>query len=270
MVSPNGSRCRSGKPTSITKHPPGSRCAATFWKQATCASCVDEVLDRVVDEVGDPEGAVHSRRREVADHDRDALASRLRTQAPDHRLGKVDPVHLDAALCQRQCNAPRADAELERAPVTRKPGEEVDDGIDRLGREHRMRSPRRTRRRRLRRSGSPARSGNRRLSLGARSKTSSPSLASTRTVSPSPNSPSSSRSASGFSTRRWIARLSGRAPYVGSQPASASNCFASSVSSSSMPAVGEPRAQALRAAARRSPRAGPSSAAGTPRSRRCG
>ena len=41
---------------------------------------------------------------------------------------------------------------------------------------------------------------------------SSPSSAWARTVSPSPNSPSSSRSASGFSSRRWIARLSGLAP----------------------------------------------------------
>jgi hypothetical protein len=44
------------------------------------------------------------------------------------------------------------------------------------------------------------------------SKTSPPSRASTSTVSPSAKSPSRSRSASGFSTRRWIARLSGRAP----------------------------------------------------------
>ncbi len=44
------------------------------------------------------------------------------------------------------------------------------------------------------------------------SKTSSPSRTSTRTVSPSANSPSRSLSASGFSTRRWRARLSGRAP----------------------------------------------------------
>jgi hypothetical protein len=44
------------------------------------------------------------------------------------------------------------------------------------------------------------------------SKTSSPSRASTTTVSPSPMPPSRSRIASGFSTRRWRARLSGRAP----------------------------------------------------------
>ncbi len=37
-VSPYGSRCRSGMTTSIAKQPPGSRCAATFWKHATCAS----------------------------------------------------------------------------------------------------------------------------------------------------------------------------------------------------------------------------------------
>ena len=46
----------------------------------------------------------------------------------------------------------------------------------------------------------------------ARSNTSSPSRASTRTVSPSENRPSSSSRASGFSSSRWIARLSGRAP----------------------------------------------------------
>ena len=44
------------------------------------------------------------------------------------------------------------------------------------------------------------------------SKTSSASRPSSRTVSPSPKSPSSSRRASGFSTRRWIARFRGRAP----------------------------------------------------------
>ena len=37
-----------------------------------------------------------------------------------------------------------------------------------------------------------------------------------RTRSPSRNSPSSTRIASGSSTRRWIVRLSGRAPYIGS------------------------------------------------------
>jgi hypothetical protein len=45
-----------------------------------------------------------------------------------------------------------------------------------------------------------------------RSKVRSPFSASTRIVSPSWKPPSSSASESGFSTRRWSARLSGRAP----------------------------------------------------------
>src|SRR5918993_9525 len=38
--SPGGRRRRRGTSTSIRKQPPGSRCAATFWKHATCSSCV--------------------------------------------------------------------------------------------------------------------------------------------------------------------------------------------------------------------------------------
>jgi hypothetical protein len=37
---PGGSLRSSGTPTSMTKHPPGSRWRATFRKHATCASCV--------------------------------------------------------------------------------------------------------------------------------------------------------------------------------------------------------------------------------------
>jgi len=44
------------------------------------------------------------------------------------------------------------------------------------------------------------------------SNTTRPSLASTRTVSPSVNSPRSSASANGSCTSRWMTRLSGRAP----------------------------------------------------------
>ena len=40
MVSPGGSRRSPGTPTSMTKQPPGSRCAATLRKHATCAACV--------------------------------------------------------------------------------------------------------------------------------------------------------------------------------------------------------------------------------------
>jgi hypothetical protein len=53
-------------------------------------------------------------------------------------------------------------------------------------------------------------------SAGAFVSTSSPSAASTRTVSPSRNSPSRIASASLSTSRFWMTRLSGRAPYVGS------------------------------------------------------
>ena len=39
-LAPGGSRRNSGTMTSITKHPPGSRCAAAFRKHATWAACV--------------------------------------------------------------------------------------------------------------------------------------------------------------------------------------------------------------------------------------
>ncbi len=40
MVCPGGSLRSSGTPTSMTKQPPGARCAAALPKHATCASCV--------------------------------------------------------------------------------------------------------------------------------------------------------------------------------------------------------------------------------------
>lgn len=41
---PGGSLRRSGTPTSITKRPPGRRCAAALRKQSTWASCVSRLL----------------------------------------------------------------------------------------------------------------------------------------------------------------------------------------------------------------------------------
>src|SRR5439155_23071772 len=65
-------------------------------------------------------------------------------------------------------------------------------------------------------------------------KTSSPPFAPTSTMSPSTNLPSSICIASGSCTRRWIARFSGRAPYTGSQPRSASSSRAPSVTTSAI------------------------------------
>ena len=76
-------------------------------------------------------------------------------------------------------------------------------------RPHRLRHRRHRRRRRLQDELARQEGGG---GAAAFSKTSSPSRASTRTVSPSSNSCASRRRASGFSIRRWSARFSGRAP----------------------------------------------------------
>src|SRR5919108_1436747 len=60
-----------------------------------------QVHDRVGDEVSDRERAFDGRRCEVADRDADLLGTRLRAQARNHRLGKVDSVHSYAALRER-------------------------------------------------------------------------------------------------------------------------------------------------------------------------
>ena len=118
IVSPAGSRCRSGSITSITKHPPGSRCAAAFSEARDLRVLRGQVHDRVEDEVGDREAALDRGRREIADRDADLLGAGLGLQPRHHRLREVDAVHADAALCQRQRDPAGADARA-RAPHRR-------------------------------------------------------------------------------------------------------------------------------------------------------
>ena len=94
-----------------------------------------QVHDRVEDEVGDRERPLDRGRGEIADRHADVLGARLRPQSRDHRRREVDAVHADAALPERESDAPGADAELERGAVAGQADEEVDDGIDhrRLG-----------------------------------------------------------------------------------------------------------------------------------------
>ena len=91
-----------------------------------------QVHDRVEDEVRERERPVDPGRGEVADRDADRLAAGLGSQSFDHRGREVDAVHANAALRQRQRDAPGADPELERGAVARQVCEEVDDRIDRL------------------------------------------------------------------------------------------------------------------------------------------
>jgi hypothetical protein len=54
------------------------------------------------------------------------VTARLLAQFGDHRLGRVDAVHLDAAFSERERDAPGADRKLEDPPTVREVGEAVD------------------------------------------------------------------------------------------------------------------------------------------------
>src|SRR5438128_11928454 len=96
MVSPGGSRWSSGTPTSMTKHPPGSRWAAALRKHPTCASCVVRFMVVLKDQVREAKRAVDGRSREVAERNADVFGPRLRTQPGDHRFRQLDSVHRHA------------------------------------------------------------------------------------------------------------------------------------------------------------------------------
>jgi len=95
-----------------------------------------QVVDRVEDEVGERERAVEAGGGEVADRHGDPLAAGLLAQPRDHRLREVDPVHLHPAAGERERDAAGPDPELQRAAAAGEADEEVDRGLDGLGREH--------------------------------------------------------------------------------------------------------------------------------------
>ena len=100
-VSPGGSRWRSGTPTSITKQPPGSRCAATLRKHATCSACVVRfmiVLKTRYATENVPSTVVVAKSPIVtAMSSPPGFARSLR----DHRLRQLDPVHGHSPLRER-------------------------------------------------------------------------------------------------------------------------------------------------------------------------
>ena len=69
---PGGSLRRSGTPTSMTKQPPGSRCARDVAEARDLRVLGGQVHDRVEDQVDDGERPVHPGGREVADRHADA------------------------------------------------------------------------------------------------------------------------------------------------------------------------------------------------------
>ena len=127
---------RPGTSTSTTKQPPGSRCAATLRKQATCASCVVR-FSIVLKTTYASENVPATRgRREVADRDADLVTAGLGPQPRGHRLRQLDAVHRHSPRCERQRDPPGPDPELERSAAAREPGEEVDRWIDHRRVEH--------------------------------------------------------------------------------------------------------------------------------------
>ena len=135
-VSPGGSRRSSGTKTSITNRPPGSRCAATLRKHATCSSCVVRfviVLKTRYTRPKVPSTVVVAKSPIVTPTSSPPGLARIRaTIASDRSI----PCTATPRRAERQRDATGADPELEGAPASRQVGEEVHGGVDHLGLEH--------------------------------------------------------------------------------------------------------------------------------------
>ena len=182
-------------------------------------------------QLGRPSGAVRERRGQRPASR--SSASSNRTTRPPASVDELAAVAV--ALRPARCRAGRGRSCDRRPPVR----------------------PRRARRRRTRRAAPRA---SRRAPASATTversveKTSVPETASasTLTVSPGENSPLRSARASGFSTRRWIVRFSGRAPYAGSVPSRTISRRAAGVRSIRQVLFSRAAARGPRGAARRS------------------
>ena len=108
----------------MTKTPSSARWAATFSKQRTCSLLVEQVEERVVDDVDQPVGARDRHLGEVADRHRDGVAAGLLAELRDHVGREVDALDGDPAGRERKPDPAGADGELERRPVGGQPGEE--------------------------------------------------------------------------------------------------------------------------------------------------
>ena len=106
-----------GTSTSITKQPPGSRCAAALRKHATCSSCVVRfsiVLNtRYTSRNVAVDRGVAKSPMVTPIASAPGLARSCATIAGEN----VDPVDAHAALAERQSNPPGADGELEGVAV---------------------------------------------------------------------------------------------------------------------------------------------------------
>ena len=89
-----------------------------------------QVVDRVVDQVGERELARYVGRGDVAERDLDPVGAGLRSQLLHHLAREVDATDRDAAPGQRQRDPAGADAELQRGAVAGQTGQEIDRRLD--------------------------------------------------------------------------------------------------------------------------------------------
>jgi hypothetical protein len=97
-----------------------------------------QIGDRVADQVDEPERRIDAGRGVVADGHADVGVAAPGLEFVDHGGREFDPVDGHAAASQRQREAARADAELQRGTVSRQGREEVhgrvdDSGIEQFG-----------------------------------------------------------------------------------------------------------------------------------------
>jgi len=117
-TSAGGRRRRSGAIASTTK-PPRLQVLGDVAEAVDLGVLGGQVHDRVEHQVGEPEGPLYLRRREVADAHPDPAHRGLRLQPGDHGGREVDPVHGHTSLAEGEGDAPGADTELERPAVAR-------------------------------------------------------------------------------------------------------------------------------------------------------
>ena len=115
-----------GIQTSATTAPPRARCAAAFWKQATCSSWVSRLVMTLKTMYTRLNSPCHAGGSDVTNGEADAFGAGLCSQTGEHRLGDVDTRDPDSALAQRDGHAASADAEFERRTASGYTGEEVD------------------------------------------------------------------------------------------------------------------------------------------------
>jgi len=95
-----------------------------------------EVPDRVVEEVDELEGTLHSRRCHISHRDGDGVSARLGPELRHHVGGELDAADRHASGGEWHGDSPGADGHLEGGTGAGKSGQEIDGWSENLGRAH--------------------------------------------------------------------------------------------------------------------------------------